>query len=149
MKLSEIPQEDLELMSYDEIALLLLQENGKKMKLQDIVKKVAKLLGLSDNALDDEMMEFFEKMSINKKFIMLKNGFWDLQSRHKLDVVIEDEEEDEEETTEEADVDGEEVVEDEESEDVFYNDEGEDETEDVVDDDLADFTVVDGDNEEM
>ena len=147
MKLSEMSKEDLELMSYDEIALLILQENGKKMKLQDIVKKVTKILGLSEGALDDNIMEFFEQMSINKKFIMLKNGFWDLQSRHKLDVVIEDEDEEEETSEDEEELDSEEM--EEEDEEVFYNDEGEDETEDVVDDDLADFTVVDGDNEEL
>ena len=33
MKLSQIPKEELELMGYDEIALLILQESGKKFKI--------------------------------------------------------------------------------------------------------------------
>ena len=97
MKLSEIPKEELELMGYDDIAAVILQESGKKMKLQDIFKKVCKALDLPDSVVEDQLMDFFELMSINKKFIMLKNGYWDLQTRHKLDIVIEDEEEDEEE----------------------------------------------------
>ena len=149
MKLSEISKDELEQMSYDEIALMVLHENGKKMKLQDIIKKVAKVLELQEDSLDDQLMEFFEQMSINKKFIMLNNGYWDLQSRHKMDVVIEDEEDDEEIVSQEEqdnDIDKEENEDDEE--DIFYNNE-DDETEDVVEDDLADFTVVDGDSEEL
>ena len=41
-------------------------------------------------------------MSINKKFIMLDKGYWDLQSRHKLDLVF-DEEDDEEEIVDDED----------------------------------------------
>ena len=148
MKISEIPKEDLELMGYDEIALLILQESGKKLKLQDILKKIAKVLDLPEGSLDDQLMELFEQMSINKKFTMLKNGFWDLQSRHKMNLVIEDDEEDEEEIEKEYDDEEDIEIEDnEETEDIFYD--GEDENEDVGDDDLADFAIVDGDSEEL
>ena len=46
MKLKQIPKEELELMGYDDIALLILQESGKKMKLRDIFAKVINVLGL-------------------------------------------------------------------------------------------------------
>ena len=143
MKLSEIPEEELELMGYDDIAALILQESGKKMKLQDIFKKVCSVLELPESTVEDQLMDFFELMSINKKFIMLKNGFWDLQTRHKLDIVIEDEEEDEEEIElEEEDIDD---IPEEEEDDIFYD--KDDETEDVDDDDLADLVVIDADDE--
>ena len=129
MKLSEIPKEELELMGYDDIAAVILQESGKKMKLQDIFKKVCKALDLPDSVVEDQLMDFFELMSINKKFIMLKNGYWDLQTRHKLDIVIEDEEEDEEE----LEIEDEEIedIEEPEEDDIFYD--KDDETEDVDD----------------
>lgn len=139
MKLSEIPQEELELMGYDDIALLVLQEKGKKMKLRDIFVQVCKVLNMTDEDVDEQLVDFFEQMSINKKFIMLKNGYWDLQARHKLDMVIESEDD---EDIIEPEEDDEEI---EEEEDIFY--EKEDETEDVVDDDLADLVVVDEDEE--
>ena len=143
MKLSEIPKEELELMGYDDIAAVILQESGKKMKLQDIFKKVCKALNLPDSVVEDQLMDFFELMSINKKFIMLKNGYWDLQTRHKLDIVIEDEEEDEEE----LEIEDEEIenIEEPEEDDIFYD--KDDETEDVDDDDLADLVVIDSEDE--
>ena len=143
MKLSEIPKEELELMGYDDIAALILQESGKKMKLQDIFKKVCKALDLPDNVVEEQLMDFFELMSINKKFIMLKNGYWDLQTCHKLDIVIEEDEEDEEELIEdEEEIDD---MEEPEEDDIFYD--KDDETDDVDDDDLADLVVIDADDE--
>lgn len=144
MKLNEIPKEELELMGYDDIAAVILQESGKKMKLQDIFKKVCKALDLPDSVVEDQLMDFFELMSINKKFIMLKNGYWDLQTRHKLDIVIEDEEDEEEENIVESE---EEIVENPDSEDIFYD--KDDETDDVDDDDLADLVVIDSEDENV
>lgn len=138
MKLKEIPKDELELMGYDDIALLILQESGKKMKLRDILARICKVLDKSEETIDEELMEFFEVMSINKKFIMLDKGYWDLQSRHKLDIVFDDEEEDEEIETEESDDELDETEED----DIFYD--KDDETDDIVDDDdLSDLVVVD------
>lgn len=145
MKLNEIPKEELELMGYDDIAALVLQETGKKMKLRDIFKKVCEVLDLPEEVIDERLVDFFELMSINKKFIMLKNGYWDLQSRHKLDIVIEEDEDDEEELIEE---DIEEDIElEEDDDDIFYD--KDDETDDVVDDDdLSDFVVMDDPEDE-
>ena len=127
MKLKQIPKEELELMGYDDIALLILQESGKKMKLRDIFAKVINVLGLPEETIDEELMEFFELMSTNKKFVMLDKGYWDLQSRHKLDLVFDMEEDDEE-------------LENEEEDNIEDKD---DETDDVAEDDLADLVVVD------
>ena len=144
MKLNEIPKEELELMGYDDIALLILQESGKKMKLRDIFERVCKVLGLPESVVDEQLMDFFELMSINKKFIMLKNGYWDLQTRHKLDIVIEEDEEDEEELLDEEE-DLEDIPDTEEDEDIFYD--KDDETDDVDDDELADLVVIDAEDE--
>lgn len=136
MKLKQIPKEELELMGYDDIALLILQESGKKMKLRDIFAKAINVLELPEERIDEELMDFFELMSINKKFVMLDKGYWDLQSRHKLDIVFDmDDEEDEED---ENDMEDEDIEED---DDIFYD--KDDDTDDVPDDDLADLVVVD------
>ena len=137
MKLKQIPKEELELMGYDDIALLILQESGKKMKLRDIFAKVINVLGLPEETIDEELMEFFELMSTNKKFVMLDKGYWDLQSRHKLDLVFDMEEDDEELENEEDNIE----EETEEDDDIFYD--KDDETDDVAEDDLADSVVVD------
>ena len=135
MKLNEISKEELELMGYDDIALLVLQENGQKMKLRDIFEKVCSVLELPSETVDNQLMDFFEQLSINKKFTMLDNGYWDLQTRHNFDLVVDEDEEvmEEEKDTIEEDI--------EDEEDIFY-DKGE-ETDDVEEDDLADLVVVD------
>ena len=145
MKLSEIPKEELELMGYDDIAYYVLQESGKKMKLVDIFKKIIKALGQDEANVEAHLMDFFEQMSINKKFVMLKNGYWDLQSRHKADIVVEDTEDEMIEETEEEIIDEEPDIDEEEDEDIFY--EEDDETDDPVDDEFADFSVVDEEEE--
>ncbi len=135
MKLKEISKEELELMGYDDIALLVLQENGQKMKLRDIFEKVCSVLELSSDTVDNQIMDFFEQLSINKKFIMLDNGYWDLQTRHNFDLVVDEDEEviEEEKDTIEEDI--------EDEEDIFYD--KEEDTDDVEEDDLADLIVVD------
>ena len=147
MKLSEIPKEELELMGYDDIAYLVLQESGKKMKLIDIFKKINKVLELPDSAVENHLVDFFEVMSTNKKFVMLKNGFWDLQSRHKADFVIEDADDTDEESEMEEALDSEMIDEENEDEtDIFYDQD--DETDDTDEDDLADLVVINGDEED-
>lgn len=135
MKLNEISKEELELMGYDDIALLVLQENGQKMKLRGIFEKVCSVLELSSDTVDNQIMDFFEQLSINKKFIMLDNGYWDLQTRHNFDLVVDEDEEviEEEKDTIEEDI--------EDEEDIFYD--KDEDTDDVEEDDLADLIVVD------
>lgn len=145
MKLNEIPKEELELMGYDDIAYYVLQESGKKMKLIDIFTKVCKIKELPASYVESQIMDFFELMSTNKKFVMLENGFWDLQNRHIADIVIEEAEDEDIETEvedEDLTIDSEET----EDEDIFYDQD--DETDDTEEDDLADLVIVDGDEEE-
>ncbi len=142
MKLKELTLDELECMGYDEIAFLILKETGKKEKLMNLYKKICTLLKIDFEENMDHVTEFFEALSTNKKFVMLDKGFWDLQSRHKLEsITIEDEEnldldEELEETHEE--------ITDTHEEDIFY--EGE-ETDDRADNDLSDLVLIDEDEE--
>ena len=130
----------LKLLDYsaDEIAYLILEETGKKMKLLDLFKKVCKALNLPEETVEERITDFFELLSINKKFVVLKNGYWDLATKHQQDIVIEDEEEniDEEIASEEEEI--EEV-----EEDIFYDNELDNDDED--EDDLKDLVIIDED----
>ena len=143
MKLKQIPKEELELMGYDDIALLILQESGKKMKLRDIFTKVCAVLELPEETVEEKIADFFELLSINKKFVLLPNGYWDLSTNHLQDIVVEDEEEDFSDSTDEID----EEDEMDEEEDVYYDDDL-DVTEDEEEDDLKDLVIID-DSEEL
>jgi len=141
MKLKDLTKEELEAMSYDDIALKILQESKKKMKINDLFKKVCDLLGLSEAEYMEKLPAFFDVLSTDGRFIMVDKGLWDLKSRHVTKVVIDNEEEDEEEEIEDI----EEEDELEEEKDIYSE---EDETDDIDDDDdLKDLVIIDEDEE--
>lgn len=140
-KLNDIPKEELELMGYDDIAYLILEETKKKMKINDLFREICNVLNLSEETFENHIADFFEMLTIDQKFIMLDDGYWDLRIRHSEKIVIEDEEDFEEiEVTEEE---LEENIED----DNYYDEE--EVNDDVDEDDLKDLVVIDEEDESM
>ena len=140
MKIKNLSSEEIEQMSYNDLAYLILKDAGKKMKIKDLFKKVCQLMNLDDATFESHIAAFFELLSTEKRFIMLENGYWDLKDNHSQQIVI-DEEDDED--FQESSGDIEEIDEDEED---IYDDI--DETDDIVEDDLKDFAVVSEEDEE-
>ncbi len=141
MKIKDMTQEEIENMNYDDLAYLILEENGKKMKLLDIFKKISKLLNMPDNENDDKLIAFFELLSTNKQFVLLDKGYWDLSYKHMKSVVVED---DEDMDISEIDEIEEPIIEDEEDEEDYF-DEDEEDTDD--DDGLSDLVVIEPEDE--
>lgn len=137
MNLKDLTKEELETMSYDDIAYYLLTEKKSQMKIIDLFNEVGALIGLSSAIIEEKIGDFFEMLTLDKRFIMLDDGSWDLKTRHAQKIVIEDEEEDI--TSDEL----EETEEEENTEDdIFYDDEDDSDTED----DLKDLVVIDEDD---
>lgn len=141
-KLKSIPKEELELMGYDDIAYLILEESKKKMKINDLFKEICDALELGQEVFENHIADFFEMLTIDQKFIMLNDGYWDLRVRHSEKVVIEEEEDFEE--IDDIEVETESTP----TEDDAYYDEDEVE-EDRGDDDLKDLVVIDEEDESM
>ncbi len=141
MKIKDLSKEELEAMSYDDIAEMILVETGKQYKINELFKKVCDLLGLSEAEFMDKLPAFFEVLSTDHRFIMLEDGKWDLKTKHSIKVVIDTDEEDEEEIEEIE----EELEEEPEEEEDIFND-NEDEIDDD-DDDLKDLVIIDEDEE--
>lgn len=133
MKLEKFSKEDLENMSYDDIAYEILSEKNKKMKIIDLFNTIGKLLNLTDAQIEREIEDFFEMLTLDKRFIMLEDGSWDLRDRHSQNIVIEDDEDIDIDIEDEK----EEIEEDEE--DIFSDEENDDDTED----DLKDLVIID------
>jgi len=131
-------------MGYDDIAVLILEETGKKMKIYDLFKKVCEVLHLSESEFENKIADFFEILSTDKKFTMLENGYWDLRAKHNVEIVI-DEDEDESLSEVAEDIDEEDIEVEEDEEDIFYE---ADDTDDEADDDLQDLVVIDVDEDE-
>lgn len=143
MKIKDYKQEDLEAMSYSELASLILSEKKTKMKIVDVFKKICELLNLGESIFENKIADFFELISTDKNFIVLDKGFCDLKTRHNKAVVIEEDEEDIIEDVEEIETDDEIEEEPDEEEEIFYDDDSTDD--DIDEDDLDDFAVVEDD----
>ena len=135
MKLSKMKKEDLELLSYTNIAKLYLEENKITMNTADLFKQICNLLELSDRDYQDKIADFFQSLTTSKEFILLEDGTWDLKNNHKVKLVMDDlyEEKDEEEEIESE-------PENEITEEDEYN--SIDDEEEYAEDDLADLTIL-------
>lgn len=133
MKLN-ISKDELEQMSYDDVAYLILKRKKKKMNLQDLFKGVIEIMELPASDFDTHIVDFFELLSTDKRFLMLEKGFWDLKENHKANIVIDEDEEIIEEEVEEE-------IQEEVEEEINYDDDTIDD--DDAEDDLKDLVVMD------
>lgn len=140
MKLSKMNKEELETMSYTDLAEIILKEKKKSINTKDIFKQICKLLDLSDEEYASQIGDFYTSLTTDKRFILLDNACWDLKDKHKVEILLEeDDEEDDEEIIEEAEEEPEEESEEDES---SIDEEVDD------DDDLDDLTILEEDEME-
>jgi len=135
MKKISISKEELEMMNYNDIAHLVLENRKKKMKTIDLFKEVCNLLELDENKYDDHITDFFSLLSTDKRFIMLDGGYWDLKIKHNKGIEID------EEVLEDDDEDDEDFIEEIPLED--YSDDDDEEN------DLSDLVIIDEDEDEL
>ena len=139
MKLSKMKKEDLELLSYTNIAKLYLEENKITLNTADLFKEICKLLELSEREYQNKIADFFQSLTTSKEFILLEDGKWDLKGNHKAKKIdIEDLYEEKDEDAEEYDLE-----EDDQEEQDEYN--SIDDEEEYAEEDLADLTILDED----
>lgn len=142
MKLTDMTKEELNLLTYIEIAYRYLKENNVTLKTPDLFRKVCDLLEFNDSQYASKIGDFYTSLTMDKRFIVLDNNEWDLREHHSVEIVLDDDEEVEEEVVD----DSEEEVEEENDEESIEN------VDDVVDsdldddDDLDDLTII-GDEE--
>lgn len=137
MKFKSVTKEELETMSFDDIAYIILKEKGKKMKINDIFKIICDTLCLGDSAFENQIGDFFTLLATEKRFIQLEKGYWDLRENHTSEVdisALEDEEDD--------------IIVEDEKDDVYeesanYYDDIDEIDDDKSDDDLKDLVIVD------
>ena len=138
MKLSKMKKDDIELLSYTNIAKLYLEENKTTMTTADLFKEICKLLELSDSEYQDKIADFFQSLTTSKEFILLNDGKWDLKSNHKVKIVMDDLYEEKDEDDEDISLDDEELAEEDE-----YNSIADEE--EYAEEDLADLTILNED----
>ena len=134
----KLTEEQIETMSYADVAFLILNNDSKKIKIQELFKKVIKAMKLPDEEFENNIGDFFELLLIDKRFIMLENGFCDLKINHSTKIVFDEDEDDDIDL-----IDTEEK--EEEIEEVNYDG---DTVEDDSEEELADLVVIDTSEEE-
>ena len=130
--------EELELMSYNDIAYEIIKEDKKKYDTKKLFKEVCNLLELDEDTYLEQIGDFFTALTTDGRFILLDSKSWDLKENHKVKVVIDDgdEEDIEEGIIDEADSEDDEDLEDD------YSDEAIDDSKED-EEDLQDLTIVD------
>lgn len=131
--------EELELMSYTDIAYEIIKEDKKKYDTKKLFTEVCKLLELDEDTFLEQIGDFFTALTTDGRFIFIDSKAWDLKENHKVNIVVDDGDEEDIEIDETED----ETV-DEDNEDVEddYSDEAVDDSKED-EDDLGDLTIVD------
>ncbi|MEG0025747.1 MAG: DNA-directed RNA polymerase subunit delta [Bacilli bacterium] len=133
MELKKMSKEEIELMSYTDITYQLFKENKKPMNTAKIFKKICKLLGYDEDAYQTKIGDYYTSLTLDKRFILLPNGNWDVRDHHAISLLVDDDDDDEleetvsEETDEEVDDDEDKII---------------DDDDDIEDDDLAELAII-------
>lgn len=103
MKLKDMQKEELEILSYTDLTEIILKENKKPMNTASIFKEICNLLGLSEEEYSEKIGDYYTSLTTDKRFLLLDSVEWDLRDKHKVEIVLDedDEEEFEEEEFEE------------------------------------------------
>ena len=141
MKLKKLSKEELEAMTYDEIAYKIFEEEKKKLKLPELFKKICDLLELDESEYENRIADFFQLISRDQRFTMLDKGYWDLKEKYKANIIMDNEDEEEEVEETEDDLD---INEEEDS----YNYDEDNEDDDVEEDDLKDLVIISDDEDD-
>lgn len=133
--------EELELMSYTDIAYEIIKEDKKKYDTKKLFKEVCKLLELDDDTFAEQIGDFFTALTTDGRFILIDSKSWDLKENHKVKIVVDDGDEEDIELEDTEESDDEEAGDNEDVED-DYSDEAVDDSKNDSDD-MEDLTIVD------
>ncbi|MDA7025366.1 DNA-directed RNA polymerase subunit delta [Bacillus sp. CLL-7-23] len=156
MSLKQYSEEQLREMALVEIAHEIFLDEKKSITFQELTDKVASLLGLGKDELEDRIAQFYTDLNIDGRFLALSDQTWGLRSWYPYDQLDEEtqptvkakkkkakkvvEEEDFENEVDEILLDDEDDLDTDEFDDIDETDDDElDDLEDEVLDDEEDF----------
>ncbi len=145
MNIKAMTKEELELLSYKDITVMYIKEEGPS-KTADIFKFITSKLELPKSYFENKIGDYFTMLSTDKRFVLV-DGIWDLREKYSSDaikvkkVIDEDDEEDLEDEVEEKE---EEIEVDE-----FDGKKDDEDDFDDGDDDLKNLVIIDEDELEL
>ena len=106
MNVRQMPLEELELLSYTDIAYELLKLDKKPKTTHALFKEVCDLLQISEDNMMDMIGDFYTTLTTDKRFILLDSAEWDLKEAHSVKTIIDDEVSEDEEDADETEPEG-------------------------------------------
>ncbi len=94
MDFKKMQFEELETLSYTDIAYYLIKNNKKTKTTGELFKEVASLLKMDDGERLELIGDFFTSLTIDRRFILLSDKKWDLKENHNIVANLDDEEDD-------------------------------------------------------
>lgn len=143
----KLTQEEIDTMSYDDVAYLILESIKKKMKIQELFKNVIESMNLPKEEFSNGIADFFELLITDKRFIMLEDGYWDLKINHNTKIILDEEDEDEEDIHIDLDEEDDIIIEDEDEDDSEINYDEDSTPDDDEDDGLDNLIILDEEEE--
>lgn len=138
MNVRQMPLEELELLSYTDIAYELLKLDKKPKTTPALFGEVCSLLEISEDNMLEMIGDFYTTLTTDKRFILLDSAEWDLKEAHVVKLVVDDEED--EDVSEES-LEEEEIDQGTEDDAVVADTDDFDDTDETIDD-LDDLVVV-------
>lgn len=139
MNVRQMPLEELELLSYTDIAYELLKLDKKPKTTPVLFGEVCKLLEISEDNMMEMIGDFYTTLTTDKRFLLLDSAEWDLKEFHAVKTIVDDIEE--EDSSEEETEDEEETTSETEDEAVASDIDDFDDADETIDD-LEDLVVV-------
>lgn len=90
MNIYKMTKEELELLSFTDIAYEILKKEKQSKSTVSLFQEVAKLLELSEDEYTSKIGDFYTYLTTDKRFFALQNGEWDLKERHSTKIVIDE-----------------------------------------------------------
>ena len=139
MNVRQMPLEELELLSYTDIAYELLKLDKKAKTTPVLFGEVCKLLEISEDNMMEMIGDFYTTLTTDKRVLLLGSAEWDLKEFHAVKTIVDDIEE--EDSSEEETEDEEETTSETEDEAVASDIDDFDDADETMDD-LEDLVVV-------
>ena len=133
MSIRKMSLEELELLSYADIAYEILKEDKKSKTTPVLFGEVCRLLQINEDTMFEMIGDFYTTLTTDKRFLLV-DGSWDLKEFNSVKLIVDDEDEEEEQEEEE-------VAEETEDEAVISDTDDYDDVDDDMDD-LEDLAIV-------
>ena len=137
MKINELTKSELESLTYVDISYMILKEEKKRFNTPTLFRKVCDLLNLTEEDFENKVGEYYTNLTLDKRFIFMKDGNWELREKTKVETLIE---EDDNEYLDE---------EEEKEEDLELIEEGLELDDDDSEDDEPDLNIIDEEDLEI